>query len=167
MKLGLVLAGGGAKGAAHIGVLKALEENGIHVDVIGGTSIGSIVGSLYAMGYSPEILLEIFRISSNEILKTNPGHFANNLRTYKRILGNGLFSGENIEEIIKQCAQERNVKEMKDLKLPVVFPSVDILNSKKYVFTNTDLEGDYYIKDALVWKAVRSSCSYPRSVCTM
>ena len=53
-KVGLVLSGGGAKGAAHIGVIKALEENGIPIDYITGTSAGAIVGSLYAMGYTPE-----------------------------------------------------------------------------------------------------------------
>ncbi len=52
-KVALVLSGGGARGAAHIGVLKALEENHIPVDYIVGTSIGAVIGSLYAMGYSP------------------------------------------------------------------------------------------------------------------
>lgn len=55
-KVGLVLSGGGASGIAHIGVLKALEENHIPVDYIAGTSIGALVGSLYAIGYSPEQL---------------------------------------------------------------------------------------------------------------
>ena len=58
-KVGLVLSGGGAKGAAHIGVIKALEENDIPIDYITGTSIGSIIGSLYAMGYSPDEMLEL------------------------------------------------------------------------------------------------------------
>lgn len=52
-KVGIVLAGGGAKGAAHIGVLKYLEEKGIPVDYVAGTSMGSIIGGLYALGYSP------------------------------------------------------------------------------------------------------------------
>ncbi|MCL1056614.1 patatin-like phospholipase family protein [Shewanella gelidimarina] len=51
-KIGLVLSGGGAKGAAHIGVLKVLEENNIPIDYITGTSIGSYVGGMYALGYS-------------------------------------------------------------------------------------------------------------------
>lgn len=58
-KVGLVMSGGGAKGAAHIGVIKALEENGIPIDYITGTSIGAIIGSLYAMGYTPEEMLEL------------------------------------------------------------------------------------------------------------
>ncbi|MCF2874712.1 MULTISPECIES: patatin-like phospholipase family protein [unclassified Tenacibaculum] len=51
-KVGLVLSGGGAKGFAHIGILKELEKSGVHLDYIGGTSMGSIVGGLYASGYS-------------------------------------------------------------------------------------------------------------------
>ena len=58
-KTGLVLSGGGAKGAAHIGVIKALEEHKIPIDYITGTSIGAIVGGLYAVGYTPEEMLEL------------------------------------------------------------------------------------------------------------
>lgn len=58
-KVGLVLSGGGAKGAAHIGVIKALEENNIPIDYVAGTSMGAIIGSLYAMGYSPEEMLKL------------------------------------------------------------------------------------------------------------
>lgn len=60
-KVGLVLSGGGAKGAAHIGVIKALEENEIPIDYITGTSAGAIMGSLYAMGYSPEEMLALIQ----------------------------------------------------------------------------------------------------------
>lgn len=58
-KVGVVLGGGGAKGAAHIGVLKHLEEIGIPVDYVAGTSMGSIIGGLYAMGYSPDELASL------------------------------------------------------------------------------------------------------------
>mgnify|MGYP000315836594 CR=1 FL=1 len=69
-KVGLVLSGGGAKGAAHIGVIKALEENNIPIDYITGTSIGAIIGSLYAMGYSPEEMLEH---PANDLVRTFMG----------------------------------------------------------------------------------------------
>ena len=59
-RVGLVLSGGGAKGIAHAGVIKALEENGIPVSCIAGTSMGAIVGSLYACGYSPEEMMALF-----------------------------------------------------------------------------------------------------------
>ena len=52
-KVGVVLGGGGAKGVAHIGVLKVLEEAGIPIDYVAGTSMGAIVGGLYAIGYTP------------------------------------------------------------------------------------------------------------------
>jgi len=60
-KVGLVLSGGGAKGLTHIGIIRALEENNIPIDYITGTSMGAIVGSLYAMGYSPDDMEELFR----------------------------------------------------------------------------------------------------------
>ena len=63
-KVGLVLSGGGAKGCAHIGVLKALEENNIPIDYITGTSMGAIIGSLYSIGYTPEEIENL--ILSNE-----------------------------------------------------------------------------------------------------
>jgi len=52
VKVGLVLSGGGAKGLAHIGALKIIEEAGVQIDYIGGTSMGAIIGALYASGYS-------------------------------------------------------------------------------------------------------------------
>ncbi|MDY3068590.1 MAG: patatin-like phospholipase family protein [Parabacteroides sp.] len=57
--VGLVLSGGGAKGAAHIGVIKALEENNVPIDYVTGTSIGAIIGSLYAIGYTPDEMLKL------------------------------------------------------------------------------------------------------------
>ena len=59
LKVGVVLGGGGAKGAAHIGVLKYIEEMGIPVDYVAGTSMGSIIGGFYALGYSPDELTEL------------------------------------------------------------------------------------------------------------
>ena len=59
--VGLVLSGGGAKGMAHIGVIRILEENNIPIDYIAGTSIGAIVGGLYAAGYSPDEMEELFK----------------------------------------------------------------------------------------------------------
>ena len=60
-KVGLVLSGGGAKGLSHIGVIKALEENGIPIDYIAGTSMGAIVAGLYVAGYSVEEMEQLFK----------------------------------------------------------------------------------------------------------
>lgn len=59
-RVGLVLSGGGAKGIAHVGVIKALEDNNIPIDYVAGTSMGSIVGSLYSCGWSPQKMLDLF-----------------------------------------------------------------------------------------------------------
>lgn len=64
VKVGLVLSGGGAKGLAHIGVLKVIEETGVKIDYIAGTSMGAIVGALYASGYSAKALDSIFRVTN-------------------------------------------------------------------------------------------------------
>ena len=63
-KVGLVLSGGGAKGLTHIGIIRALEENHIPIDYIAGTSMGAIVGSLYAMGYSPDDMERLLKSDS-------------------------------------------------------------------------------------------------------
>ena len=69
--VGLVLSGGGAKGITHIGIIQALEENGIPIDYIAGTSIGAIIGGLYAMGYTPQEMLEL--INSKEFQQCYSG----------------------------------------------------------------------------------------------
>ena len=72
VKVGLVLSGGGAKGLAHIGALKVIEEAGVKIDYIGGTSMGAIVGALYASGYSATQLDSIFRnIDFNRLISDN------------------------------------------------------------------------------------------------
>lgn len=68
VKVGLVLSGGGAKGLAHIGALKVIEEAGIRIDYIGGTSMGAIVGSLYASGYNAKALDSIFKTVDFNVL---------------------------------------------------------------------------------------------------
>ena len=71
-KIGLVLSGGGAKGAAHIGVLKYIEEAGIPIDYIAGTSMGSIVGGMYALGYSSSEILDIINsVDWNRLISNN------------------------------------------------------------------------------------------------
>lgn len=71
LKLGVALSGGGIRGIAHAGALKALEENGIKIDVIGGTSSGSLVASLYAMGYSPYYIYILFKRYAKQMVEIN------------------------------------------------------------------------------------------------
>ena len=69
-RVGLVLSGGGAKGIAHIGLIKVLEDHNIPIDYITGTSIGAIIGGLYAAGYSPEEMLELFNSDDFKLWST-------------------------------------------------------------------------------------------------
>ena len=70
-KIGLVLSGGGAKGLAHIGILKAIDSAGLKVDFVTGTSMGSIIGGLYAVGYSADSIEDIARSIDWDLLLSN------------------------------------------------------------------------------------------------
>ena len=74
----LVLSGGGAKGLAHIGVIKALEENGIPISNVSGTSMGAIIGGLYSMGYSPDEMIALFK--TRDFSNWSKGRIDNDLR---------------------------------------------------------------------------------------
>ena len=165
MKIGLVLAGGGVRGAAHIGVIKALQENGIKVDCIAGTSIGSIVATLYAMGYSTDEMLKLFKYFAKDIMKVDPKYFWTNVKAGKKLLGDGIISGENIELAIEECAKLKEIKNLKDIEMPIAMPTVDIKTNKKYVATNHEYDEvftqDIYINEISIGKAVRASSSYP------
>ncbi|MFQ5932114.1 MAG: cyclic nucleotide-binding and patatin-like phospholipase domain-containing protein [Nitrospiraceae bacterium] len=100
--VGLVLGGGGARGIAHVGVLKALEEANIPVDFVGGTSIGSIVGAAYARRWTPEFILdkvrEVFGPKRALVDPTFPFVSLLSGRKLERILGS-LFEGVEIEDL--------------------------------------------------------------------
>ena len=70
VKLGIALSGGGIRGIAHAGVLKALEESGIKIEAIGGTSSGALIAGLYALGYSPEDIYFLFKKYAKNIVGT-------------------------------------------------------------------------------------------------
>ena len=139
MKIGLALSGGGIRGIAHAGVLKALEENNIQVDIIGGTSSGSLIASLYAMGYSPYYIYVLFKRYSSEIIsiETKPilsgiGNFLFN----KKFQMNGLKTGESLEEAYNMLASKKGIKTLEDIKMPLVIPAVDMKTSTEYIFTS-------------------------------
>lgn len=194
MKIGIALSGGGIRGAAHIGVLKALEENNIKIDMISGTSAGSIVASLYAMGYSPDELSKTFKEFQYKSLwdyeykyflpflfnilllgkKKNiidfdiVGIFAIliGLIFKKNIKIDGFIKGNRIEKIIFELSQKANKLLIKDAKIPLAIPSVDINSAENVVFTSKlikNMAGDdtIYIDDATMYEAVRSSIAFP------
>ena len=89
-KVGLVLSGGGAKGLTHIGIIRALEENNIPIDYITGTSMGAIVGSLYAMGYSPDDMETLLK--SEDFKRWYSGEVEEKCTILRRIFPRRSFS---------------------------------------------------------------------------
>lgn len=165
MRLGLVLSGGGIRGIAHAGVLKALEEYDIKVDVIGGTSSGSLVASLYAMGYSPYYIYTLFDMYSKDIVNINSAPIINGIGNFvmsKKVKLSGLKTGENIEKIFDEIASRKGIKKISDIEMPIAIPSVDVSDSKEYIFSNyKPKDSENYITNISVGKAVRASSSFP------
>lgn len=161
MKIGLALSGGGVRGAAHVGAIKALEENGIKIDAVGGTSAGSIVGALYAMGYTTDEMYKLFNYFSKSVMAISPRYFFGGKEKRGMQLG-GLTSGQNIELAVEEAAGLKNIKNIKDIEMPVVFPTTDLITDREIIFTNSNnLQGEEYIHDIEIGKAVRASCSFP------
>ena len=171
MKLGLALSGGGIRGAVHIGVLKAFEENDVKIDVIGGTSSGSLVAALYAMGYSPVHIYHLFKRYGKTITNMGTGNLFNGIGGYivnKKFNISGISDGKSIEKLYNELASKKGIYKMSDMKMPIVIPTTDITDGKEYVFTNQlpkEENGEKYITDVPVGTAVRASSSFPAIFC--
>ena len=162
MKIGLALSGGGVRGAAHVGAIKALEENGIKIDAVAGTSAGSIVTALYAMGYTTDEMYKLFNYFSKSVMAISPKYFFGGIKQKKGIQLGGLTSGENIELAVEEAAKLKNIKNIRDIKMPIAIPTTDLILDQEIIFTNNEnAEGEEYIHDIEIGKAVRASCSFP------
>lgn len=173
MKIAVCLAGGGIKAAAHIGALKALEENNLNIDCITGTSSGSIVAVLYAAGYSVNEIKSIFNIYAKKIKYFD---FKNIINIIKRIilerkfLIEGLNSGEIISKFINEFCNKKEIFNISDLKKDLIIASVSVNTGKVYFFESTKKEYRYsdefiHINDINIGKAVQASCSFPGVFC--
>ena len=168
-KVGVVLSGGGAKGMAHIGVLKVLEKAGIPVDIVTGTSIGSIVGGLYAIGYNAHSLDSMVRTQDwtyvitdkedmrNQSLldrkKQNTYLFNTGMTFGKRDRsGGGLIRGKNLAELFQKLfvGYTDSLDFNKDLKIPFACVATNIMDNSEVVFHSGRLP-----------QAIRASMSIP------
>ena len=171
MGIGVALAGGGIRGIAHAGVLKALDENGIKLEAIGGTSAGSIVASLYAMGYKPYYIYVLFKKYAQEIINIGNAPIINGIGNFvksKKIGISGLNDGISLEKMFNELALKKGVKVIGDIKMPLAIPAVDIQEAKEYIFTNCapiNNPCDNYITEIGIGKAVRASSSFPAAFC--
>lgn len=150
-KVGLVLSGGGAKGYAHIGALKIIEEAGVKIDYIGGTSIGAIIGALYASGYSPEELEEIMysldlnSMILNEKTRKELPFFDKTYRekyvlelpfdNFKLGFPNALSSGQGTaDELTYLFRHVHDIENFNELKIPFICIATKLSTGESVLF---------------------------------
>lgn len=165
--VGLVLSGGGAKGFAYVGILKAIQEAGLRVDYIGGTSMGSIMGGLYALGYAPDSIAKIIRsenwdmllrdkVARKYIAYEEKGFTENSIASLpfkgnKLDLQGSLYQGQQINLLLnKYFSPGYRTQKFSKLPTPFFCMGTNILNGKKVLLDSGYLP-----------MAIRSSMSIP------
>lgn len=168
-RIGLVLGGGGARGAAHIGVLRELERMRVPVDAVVGTSMGAVIGGLYASGMTPEQLQELITqldwsdplqdTSARENLSYRrkqddiefPVNFETGFRDGRLQLPKGLVFGQKLELLLRELtAGTAHIRDFDNLPTPFRAVASDIETGEPYVLTKGDLP-----------RAMRASMSVP------
>ena len=169
MNYGICFSGGGIKGAAHIGAIKALEEENLKFNYISGTSSGSIIATLYAAGYSSDEMLKFFKKYAKKIKYVDPKNILIlliNLFIKRKIVIKGFNEGTIIEKLLNKELNKKNIKNISDIKKELLIPSIDINTGEINVFISKENRAKYldniiYINNVNIGKAVRASCSYP------
>jgi len=166
-KIGVVLSGGGAKGIAHIGILKAMEEEGLYPDYIAGTSMGSIIGGLYATGYSADQLDSIVReidwdlvlsnnipldyISFQEKVYYNRYLVEFPIKKGKLTLPSGMIEGQELSQVLTNYTwPSMKYESFDDFPIPFRCVATDVSTGNPIVF-----------KDGSLSEALRASMSIP------
>jgi len=172
-KVGLVLSGGGAKGVAHIGVLKVLEEAGIPIDYIAGTSMGAIVGGMYAIGFSPTAMDSIMRaqnwlellsdkITRDKLFFTEKEVSDKSLITIpfdkdRFHISTGFLSGGSVMDMLSEyTVGYHNMKSFDDLPIPFACVGYDLISGDQVVMREGSLP-----------LAIRASMSIPGAFATV
>jgi len=167
----LVLAGGGAKGASHVGVLKVIEEEGIPVDIVCGTSIGSLVGGLYSIGYGANYLDTLLnslnwtsllsdkanykQLTLEEKDKKQEYFYSIGMRDFfkrkNNVTGSGLIKGQNIDNLLTRLTiGYHDSIDFNTLPTPFSCVSTEMISYREYDF-----------HDGILKRAMRSSMSIP------
>jgi NTE family protein len=166
-RIGLALSGGGARGLAHVGVLRALERAGVPIDAISGTSMGSLVGGLYAAGYSATDLEEIARgvdwtalfvdpparsvMAPFDQVKGNPTLLSLPMRRGRIGLPSGVIAGQHVTELFSQLTWPvQTIRDFRQLPIPFSAVATDIATGSAVVLDSGSLAS-----------AMRASMSLP------
>lgn len=172
-KIGVALSGGGIRGLAHIGVLKALINSGIKIDMIAGTSAGAIVAALFACGYTPYQMEELARdiktsdlvdlkITVSDLFKYGVQSFMGGGTRFWSVIPNGIVKGDRIERYFSGLWGDRT---MKETMIPLAVTAVDIYTANTIFFTtpmkNRNILNARHYHGATLTEAVRASISIP------
>lgn len=136
-KIGLALGGGGARGCAHIGVIRALEEAGIKVDYVAGTSIGALVGGVYASGGLDELERYLRKIKWKDVLQ----------QFDPVLMKNGMFEGKKVIKLLNQMLGK---KTFKSCEIPFIAVATDLVTGREVHLNSGRLDS-----------AIRASISLP------
>lgn len=159
-KVGLVLSGGGARGFAHVGAISVIKEAGIPIDYITGSSMGSVIGALYAIGYSPNQMEEIIKAIDwdGTMSDMGPRHFRPveekrwdgrhlftlPIRGLSVKLPSGLLDGQNISEILSRLTwPAHNITDFNEFPIPFACVATDLETGQPYIMRHG------YLPDAL------------------
>ncbi|TFE03595.1 patatin-like phospholipase family protein [Jeotgalibacillus sp. R-1-5s-1] len=134
-KIGLALGSGGSRGFAHLGVLKVLEREGIQVDYLAGSSMGSLVGALYSAGHDID---DLYRLA---------GTFRNKYFMDLTVPRMGFIQGEKFKQFVRLFTHSKNIE---DLNIPLSIVATDIIKAERVIFTKGPID-----------TAVRASTSIP------
>lgn len=134
-KVGLALGSGGARGFAHIGVIKVLEEEGIPIDIIAGSSMGSLVGAFYSAGMNPEMMMKL------------AVHLKKKYWLDYTVPKMGFVTGEKIKEMVRILTHGKHIEQ---LDIPLAIVATDLEKGERVVFTQGPIA-----------QAVRASVSIP------
>lgn len=172
VKIGVALSGGGFRGVAHIGVLKALNERKIPIDMICGTSMGGVIAALYAAGYNPDEIKEIVSgfefgiLNENNFYKKVKNVFNKSTLKTSETFFDGILNGNKIEKYLKDVFLKKGVEFFEDVRLPLVVPSVDINTMKTVMFVSNknlfiDNNDCVHLCHIPIWEALRATISIP------
>ncbi|MEJ2584115.1 MAG: patatin-like phospholipase family protein [Robiginitalea sp.] len=174
-KVGVVLSGGGAKGMAHIGALKVIEEAGVRIDYIGGTSMGAIVGGLYASGYTTAQLDSIFRNTDfDQIIQDNLPRSAMSFyekeaseryaltlpfSKFKVSIPAAFSGGQNIyNELVRVLYHVKDVQDFNQLPIPFFCIATDVETGEELLLDNG------YLPEAIMASGTLPSLFEPMEV---